>query len=498
MLTYAEDMRARTVDWPASGSLEHSEPEAEGLRDRKKRLMRQQLTDTATQMFMERGFDAVRVTEIAEACGVSEKTVFNYFPTKESLILDRLESTMASLKSGLADPGVLPTDAALRILDDELGAMTSWLAAQQDPVEAGAAIRRFGALIQDTPSLRAYQSDMMDQFTAVAAGILAARADVSPDDPEPQIAAIALLGLWRVQFQALSRYLDGTRTPGQVHQAVTADVHRAARLISTGLNSFSAFTPAQRGAAGQPLRLSRSGRIMRWCGAPRHQRPDIPGCIGIGGSGGMSPDVRGAAFSRVLRTSSSPDGGSGVSKMPRSPALVIPAAPSTATLRSPGVSEPGSSSSLRAARPAADRWGWPAREWCPTRPASRSPSISSCTAAEPATSSRSGPSTLPEAGTASRTARSTGCPALRCTAWTRCRAREILILPSCAMAATAASATRCGPPHRYATWYTLSSLSNVTASTFVQQSERQSRRDQFNTRIPPSANHLRRRTTTPY
>src|SRR6202167_2670257 len=156
-------MDMRTVDWTAPRTPGTAAAAAEGLRERKKRLMRQQLSDTATQMFMERGFDAVRVTEIAAACGVSEKTVFNYFPTKESLILDRLESTMASLKSGLADPGVLPTEAALRILNDELGAMTSWLAAQQDPAEAGAAIRRFGALIQDTPSLRAYQSDMMDQ-----------------------------------------------------------------------------------------------------------------------------------------------------------------------------------------------------------------------------------------------------------------------------------------------------------------------------------------------
>ena len=63
---------------------------AEGLRERKKRLMRQQLSDTATAMFLERGFDEVRVAEIAAACGVSEKTVFNYFPTKEALVLDRL------------------------------------------------------------------------------------------------------------------------------------------------------------------------------------------------------------------------------------------------------------------------------------------------------------------------------------------------------------------------------------------------------------------------
>jgi AcrR family transcriptional regulator len=215
----------------------------EGLRERKKRLMRQQLSDTATRLFLERGFDAVRVTEIAEACGVSEKTVFNYFPTKEALILDRLEVTVASLRTGLADPGIAPVQAALQILDGELGAMTSWLAEQDDPVQAGAQIRRFGLLIQATPSLRAHQSDMMDQFVAVAAAILAGRAGLSAEDPEPRIAATALLGLWRIQFQGLSRYLDGARTPAQVHQAVTADVHRAARLIDTGLNSFATEGP---------------------------------------------------------------------------------------------------------------------------------------------------------------------------------------------------------------------------------------------------------------
>jgi AcrR family transcriptional regulator len=237
-------MDARTVEWPVPPAAPGSETAgSEGLRERKKRLMRQQLSDVATQLFMERGFDAVRVTEIAEACGVSEKTVFNYFPTKESLILDRLESTMAALEAGLADPAVSPVEAALRILDGELGAMTSWLAHQEDLAQASAAIRRFGTLIRQTPALRAHQSDMMDQFSAVAAGILAGRAGVSRDDPEPQIAAAALLGLWRIQYQALSKYLDGTRSPARVHQAVTADVRRAAELVASGLNSFPAFAP---------------------------------------------------------------------------------------------------------------------------------------------------------------------------------------------------------------------------------------------------------------
>jgi AcrR family transcriptional regulator len=235
---YDHAMNARTADPTATNTPAAAGPTAEGLRERKKRLMRQQLTDTATEMFMQRGFDAVRVSEVADACGVSESTVFNYFPTKESLVLDRLDATMASLRTGLIDPGLSPVDAALRILEAELGAMTSWLAAQDDPFLAGNAIKRFGDLIDATPQLRAHQSDMMDRFVALAAELLAQRAGMGPDDPQPQIAAIALLGLWRVQFQSLGRHLDGTRTPAQIHEAVTADVDRAARLVETGLSSF--------------------------------------------------------------------------------------------------------------------------------------------------------------------------------------------------------------------------------------------------------------------
>jgi AcrR family transcriptional regulator len=222
------------VDWLAP---EATGAPAEGLRARKKRLMRQQLSDTATRMFVERGFDAVRVAEVAEACGVSEKTVFNYFPTKESLVLDRLEVTVASLRTGLADPAVPPTEAALRILDRELTAMTTWLNGQDDPAGAAEAMRRFGDLIRATPSLRAYQSDMMDQFVSLAAEILAARAAMRAEDPEPQIAARALLGLWHVQAESLRKHLSGP--PGQIHELVTADVRRAARLIDSGLSSFA-------------------------------------------------------------------------------------------------------------------------------------------------------------------------------------------------------------------------------------------------------------------
>jgi len=65
----------------------------EGLRERKKRRTRQQISDVATSLFVVRGFDRVKVSEIAAIVGVSEKTVYNYFPTKESLVFDRADVT---------------------------------------------------------------------------------------------------------------------------------------------------------------------------------------------------------------------------------------------------------------------------------------------------------------------------------------------------------------------------------------------------------------------
>ena len=212
---------------------------AEGLRERKKRLMRQQLSDTATAMFLERGFDEVRVAEIAAACGVSEKTVFNYFPVKEALLMDRLEANLSALCSALADPAHTPVQAALAILDHEIAAMTGWLAAQKDASQGRDAFRRFGDLIRATPALRAYQADMTDQSATAAAAVLAARAGTTADDPEPQIAARALLGLWRIQGDSLRRHLDHAATPALLRRRVTADVRRAGRLIDTGLQGFA-------------------------------------------------------------------------------------------------------------------------------------------------------------------------------------------------------------------------------------------------------------------
>jgi AcrR family transcriptional regulator len=84
--------------------------EADGLRERKKRATRQAISDVATQLFTERGFDNVTVAEIAAAANVAKMTVFNYFARKEDLFFDREDESRELPRAALAGrpPGESP------------------------------------------------------------------------------------------------------------------------------------------------------------------------------------------------------------------------------------------------------------------------------------------------------------------------------------------------------------------------------------------------------
>src|SRR3954464_12911095 len=99
----------------------------EGLRERKKRATRDAIAAAARRLFAERGFDAVTVAEIAVAADVSEKTVFNHFPTKEDLVfaggearLDQLLADLAKRPAGTPVLGVFR--ATTEAMIDGLGA----------------------------------------------------------------------------------------------------------------------------------------------------------------------------------------------------------------------------------------------------------------------------------------------------------------------------------------------------------------------------------------
>src|SRR5882757_4729473 len=87
---------------------------AEGLRERKKRATRKLISDIATRLFDERGFDQVTVDEVAVAANVSKMTVFNYFPRKEHLFFDRSDDAQQLLRNALGNRGRRSPIAALR------------------------------------------------------------------------------------------------------------------------------------------------------------------------------------------------------------------------------------------------------------------------------------------------------------------------------------------------------------------------------------------------
>ena len=123
-----------------------SDPD-EGLRERKRRLTRQLISDAATAMFAIRGFDNVRVAEVADRVGVSEKTVYNYFPTKESLVLDTADETIERVASALRErrPDESLTEAVVRALKEDMERF------DQAPDELVAFTPSFGEMIDSTP-----------------------------------------------------------------------------------------------------------------------------------------------------------------------------------------------------------------------------------------------------------------------------------------------------------------------------------------------------------
>ena len=214
----------------------------EGLRERKKRLTRQQISDVATTLFVARGFEHVKVSEVAEIVGVSEKTVYNYFPTKESLVFDRADEQVERLAEALRkrEPGESPTRAMLRALSEDMEDF------EDLPDEVHGFMPRFAEMVTTTPSLRAAWLDVHGRLLAVATEELAARADMDPRDPEPVTVARAIVGLLELAYESRIRHIESGLRRGELREAVQTDIERAARLLDTGLWSFNLLAQGMR------------------------------------------------------------------------------------------------------------------------------------------------------------------------------------------------------------------------------------------------------------
>jgi AcrR family transcriptional regulator len=85
-----------------------------GLRERKKVQVREQLVAVATALFDELGFDRVTVDQIADAALVSPRTFFRYFGSKEALLFADQQELIAALRAAIAAQP--PTSSPLDVL----------------------------------------------------------------------------------------------------------------------------------------------------------------------------------------------------------------------------------------------------------------------------------------------------------------------------------------------------------------------------------------------
>jgi len=196
-----------------------------GLREQKKSRTRQALAETAFRLFAMRGFDHVTVAEIAAAAGVSEKTVFNYFPTKEDLFFDEVPDRQRVLAETIRnrEPGETIV-AALRRLQ---------LADCRRLCTEGFAV--FARIIEDSPALQAKELEVMSGFVQMVAEVLEGE---GVDERDARIAAGLLVSVHRQLFRtARKQALAGRHGPPAVRR-LRGDLERAYRLLEHGLGTL--------------------------------------------------------------------------------------------------------------------------------------------------------------------------------------------------------------------------------------------------------------------
>jgi AcrR family transcriptional regulator len=203
-------------------------------RSRKRHAMRQGISDAATRLFIERGFDHVTVDEIAAAADVGRMTVFNHFPRKEDMFFDRDEEGREMLREALRqrDLGVAPIEAyrllAYRLVA-ERSPYLSFSAAGQSYIET----------IEASEILKARARAIRDELAQVVAAALSECVGREPTDPDARLAAALLLATWTVAFIEAHRTFRQSRNAQKARAAFLAIVDQG----TVGLKAAMAGTP---------------------------------------------------------------------------------------------------------------------------------------------------------------------------------------------------------------------------------------------------------------
>ncbi|MFF6983409.1 TetR/AcrR family transcriptional regulator [Streptomyces sp. NPDC008343] len=194
-----------------------------GLRERKKQRMYQTVSDTAIRLFLEKGFDAVSVAEVAAAADISKPTLFRYFPAKEDLVLYRFADHEGDAARMVRQGSASPVEALRRHFLDGLE--------RCDPITG----------LNDHPEVLAYQS-LLYGTPALAAGLYgylerseAALAEALGGGLDGRLAAGQIVAVQRILAQENWRRIAAGERAADVRGDAVAAAERAFGLLEAGL-----------------------------------------------------------------------------------------------------------------------------------------------------------------------------------------------------------------------------------------------------------------------
>lgn len=172
-----------------------------GLRERKKASARVEIQRQALLLFGSAGYQATTVEQVAEAAQVSPRTVFRYFPTKESLlVLDDHLSLAADVLQGFEDGS--PEVGAAEALRAAIRAARAGL-----PGEDRAARQERDVLLVRVPELWSANLGLIRRALDLLGAATARRSGLDPADPAVRAFTGAVLGI------AVQAFLDAS--PGR-------------------------------------------------------------------------------------------------------------------------------------------------------------------------------------------------------------------------------------------------------------------------------------------
>ncbi|MGW4524778.1 TetR family transcriptional regulator [Amycolatopsis sp. NPDC004378] len=199
-----------------------------GLRERKKLRTRAAISAAAIGLFLERGFDAVGVAEVAKAAGVSKRTLFAYFPSKEDLVLHRF----ADHETGAADvvrarrPGQGPLAALREAFLRGLEERSPVTGLCDEP-----AVLVVFRLVTGTPALVAR---LAQAASAGESALAAALAEAGVPSPDAGLAAAQIAAVRRTLAAANMAAVAAGVPAARRHPDAVAAAERAFHLLTSG------------------------------------------------------------------------------------------------------------------------------------------------------------------------------------------------------------------------------------------------------------------------